>query len=347
LNLNKEEFSIKQNKSPWLERKIGNEFYAKTQKSLGAFGFFKHWLIPMASCQKKVLPTLKHPTLLIFCSDNGFLKSTYWAHKETPSSGQILQKLQEQDPLHKINQQSQLNISLIDVGVDYNFESDIAFWINHGKGLINAKIGEGCANFFKYPALTAAQARSAFTVGVKLAQRATFKKSNFLALSGLGQGQTFNALVLTAALLHKTPRALVDEPLQNYYPKIPLESLAKKALNEHPKTHDVFTLLCLYGNYHLAALMGAMLAAAEKQITICIDNLSATLALFMASKIAPETIGYCVFTAEPATKLEKTIFKNLKAQPILGQPMVASSGLRTAVALNLYKQQLMLCKDPL
>ncbi len=287
----------------------------------------------MACAQKKTFPKLEKPTLLVFCGDQGFRSSPYWQASAADTAVHMLDVLHEESDLQRFNDHAHLVYRLIDVGVNYNFESDFTFWLNHGQKLINAKIGEGSANFFKYPALTSEQAQDAIQVGKKLAQREAHYGCNFLALAGLSQDVELTALVLTCALTGQSPSKLVDQKLQEKFKGNPLAQLARKALNEHPKTHDAFTLLCLHGSFEIAALTGAILAAAEKELIICLDNLPATVALLVAHRVNPAVLGYCVFPDKPYTKLEKYLLKVVGAKPLLGLKADAQPGVKSCMAL--------------
>lgn len=261
----------------------------------------------------------KFPALLIFAADHGVSRH-FPAEARHQSADYFLQFLEGQGPLFKYNRPSRYKVKLIDLGMNYSFEKDLSYWLNHGKKLLSVKIAPGTEDFLEYPALTTAQALEAFAIGKKLVEREKHFGSNFLALSGLGEGQTASLLTLWAAITEGRGRDLPQSISAKDLLK-EMQERVDKALRKHPKTLDPLTLLTLYGGFEILALTGALLKAAEAGISILLDGPAAHTALYFAQFWNSQVAHYC-FSASgwPLWMAEQVEEGPLKKVPCLNLP---------------------------
>lgn len=335
---NKYHFSIKALNQKEGQIKIKQKLENQLAKPLRAFGFFKRWYLALAVQKQSLLAAVNKPQLLIFCSENGYILENEITSNGVDTAQIMLALLQENNQLQNLAEVCHANYSLVDVGVNYNFERDFSFWLNHGAKFINARLDEGTANFFKYPALTAYSANNALRVGEKLAERSFHHKSDLLILAGLSKGGDFACLVLSCALTQQSPERLIDQNLSEKFGSEVIEKRAKKALNEHPTTHDPFTLLNLYGSYEVAALTGSILKSAALGQSFCIDNLASATALLLAHRFNQNVAAYAVFAQKGYTRLERFIQDYFKAKPLLMLKADVEPGLASLQAVFLYQQ---------
>lgn len=339
--LNKRDFNIARPD----ELKIRIELRALIQQKLrpyGALGFFEPLIFHYAQCQKTVPPKLKYPALLIFAGDHGCARHLSFSEGYDTAS-LILENLQGDSILQALNKISRFKVKIIDAGVNYSFEGNFSYWLNHGNKLISAKIGEGTADFTQYPALTSAEAQDAFNLGVRLVNREHHYACNFLAFAGLGKGSSASALAICAAALDCKPEALAkkDESAEGLE-MASIIALSETALKKHPKTHDAFTILTLFGGYEIAALTGAMLRAAELQINFMVDNLPAAAALLLARQINDQVGQYAVLAASADIKLMEIIQKSCELRTILDYKQEFQPGVSSAMAFPLLRNALKL-----
>jgi nicotinate-nucleotide--dimethylbenzimidazole phosphoribosyltransferase len=76
-----------------------------------------------------------------------------------------------------------------------------------------------------------------------------------------------------------------------------------------PADADALTVLAEFGGFEIAMMAGAMLGAAERGVLLLIDGFIVTAALLVATRIAPEIRGYCIFchrSAEPGHQAQLT-----------------------------------------
>lgn len=336
MSLSNQNFQIIRPDDSVIRREL-RAFIQQKLKPYGALGLFEPLVYRLAQAQKKVPPQLKHPALLIFAADHGCARNLNF---KTPfyTASLILDNLQSDSLLQALNKSSRFKIKMIDTGVNYAFEGNFAYWLNHGNKLINAKIGEGTADFTQYPALTTAQAHEAFNLGIRLVNREHHHACNFLAFAGLGKGASAASLAICAAVLDYKPTDLTaaNEKLEG----LEIESLlqlSETALKKHPKTHDAFTILTLFGGYELAALVGAMLRAAELRIVFMIDNLPAAAALLLAAQFNEDVSQYAIMAASLNNTLLQRIIKHLELPILLDYQQEHLPGINSLMAFPLLR----------
>lgn len=230
--------------------------------------------------------------ILSFAGDHGIN-----AEFTTPRfrSGEFLMEAMRQETMPELWKG---NLSLqhywVDLGVDYAFESNISYWLNHNNKLINSKIKARTESFSSYPAMTDDELAEAFYSGRKLVDRAHYQEKDLLVLHSLGEGQIFSVYALAWALSISDAKAWTQYLPAWLSPDVEqeIQRLAKK----HPISHNPFTNLCFYGGFETVALCGAIIRAAEKGIPFLLADPMAIIAWQYAAKIVPgvEQYGYAV-----------------------------------------------------
>ena len=84
-------------------------------------------------------------------------------------------------------------------------------------------------------------------------------------------------------------------------------------------------------------IVGGILQAAHKKITLLIDGFNVTAALLLARKIEPNVQDYCIFTHQSNEKGHQTMLKYIDAQPLLQLNMRLGEGSGAAVAYPIVK----------
>ena len=94
-------------------------------------------------------------------------------------------------------------------------------------------------------------------------------------------------------------------------------------------------ILARFGGFEIAMLAGAMLAAAERRMTLLIDGFIVTSALLVAVKIAPAILDYCVFSHCSEESGHRLQLRHLGVQPLLDLGLRLGEGTGAALACPL------------
>lgn len=266
----------------------------------------------MAQVQATVHPGIHRPVMLSFAADHGFsLDHSLVGNRETAEI--LLDNLENETALVKMLHAQDVTYRMVDMGVEYSFEQNLSYWLNHGSMVLNRKIAHGSRDFLEFPAMTTAQTERGMETGEKLVDNEKKHRTNLISFGGLGRSNVYSTLVLAAALLDCSVSELVEE---GEFSPGEVE-LLDKALRKHPKTHDPVMLLSLYGGHDTAAMLGALRAAAHHRMLIIIDGFMAAVAAMLAIRMDPPLRDYLVFTGSGGLSAHRRILREMQARPLL------------------------------
>lgn len=281
-------------------------------ESLGELGTAEELAFKSALVLNSVNPRLRNPTILVFASDHGVSKPLVSYVRDEQITGTNLQRfLQGTLPVNRIAKSSGVSVKVVDIGVDHSFEGTLDYWLHHGSKLINRKQAFGTRNFQEFPAITTAELQASMQVGMEMVDKERKTGCNVIGFAELSRGSKFSAWCTAAALL--------DKPLTDLAPNQPEELVAylDKALKTHPKSHDVYTILSVYGGYDMGALVAAMIRAAQHRMLIMVDGLFSATAALAASKLSPNILDYCIFTYRSNDNVHRAVLSKLNVNPLL------------------------------
>lgn len=223
------------------------------------------------------------------------------------------------------------------VGADLRVHDvGVAKDISELPGVEHVKVAMGTANMAKGPAMTREQCCQAMMVGAQAARRAIAEGYSLLGIGEMGIGNTTPASALTAAFAGADVEAIVgpgagadDEILARKVAAI------RTALEvNHIASLDPLGVLSAVGGLEIAAMTGAVLAAAEAGVCIVSDGVIAGSAALAAVRICPVAADY-VFpshrSCEPAHSVQ---LDALSMKPVLELDMRLGEGTGAALTMG-------------
>ena len=269
-----------------LQSKIDNK-----TKPLGSLGKLEMIALQVGRIQKTLSPTFTHPHMLIFAGDHGAAKAGISAYPQDVSWQMIENYLKGGAGANVFSRQNGLKMIVVDAGIAHDF--------GPREGLIDTKISPtGTRNYLVEPAMTREQCNVALARGAEIARTIVDQGCNVMGMGEKGIGNTGAASLITHALTHAPliecvgrGTGLNDAGLAHK------RDLMARAVNRAnlPADVDAMTVLTEFGGFEIVMMTGALLAAAERGITLLIDGFIATSALLAASRIAPNIRDYCIF----------------------------------------------------
>ena len=180
-------------------------------------------------------PQILGVDILSFAGDHGISK--HFRFPKFRSGEFLLESLQshffkEFQALSK--NRLELNHYWVDLGVDFQFESSLNYWLNHSNRLINSKVKARTESFALYPAMTDMELSSAFYNGQKLVDRSAYQEKDLIIFHSLGDGQIFSIYNLAWAL-----SASDAQYWQQLFPKT-LNKDVIRELQKSAKRHPLF-----------------------------------------------------------------------------------------------------------
>jgi nicotinate-nucleotide--dimethylbenzimidazole phosphoribosyltransferase len=203
-------------------------------------------------------------------------------------------------------------------------------------GVRYRRVGAGTRNFLEGPAMSLEETRQALEVGIETTDELAARAATLVGIGEMGIANSTSAAAILAALTGLEPRRLVgrgtgldDRGLER---KI---AVVEAALKSHRECfHDGLQMLAALGGFEIAAMAGACLAAAARNLPIVIDGFIATAAAAIAQKMRPGLSSYMFFGHRSAEGGHSLVLEIMEVRPILDLGMRLGEGTGAALAMK-------------
>ncbi|MEM1134618.1 MAG: nicotinate-nucleotide--dimethylbenzimidazole phosphoribosyltransferase [Bacteroidota bacterium] len=299
-------------------------------KPLGALGILEKLALQIGTVQNTLQPSLYAPTIFVFAADHGIAQSGVSAYPPEVTFQMVMNFLNGGAAINIFSRQNEINLKIIDAGVNYDFPSHPL--------LIDYKIAKGTNNFLQTVAMSNAQLDECFQKGRAAIEEQIPERCNVIGFGEMGIGNTSSAALLMSALC--------DLPLKDCVGRgtgLNDSQLARKVeiLTRAKEKHVGITLpkevLQTFGGFEIAQMCGAMLHAYEKNMLLIIDGFIATSAFLVATKMKPEIQQNAIFSHLSDEFAHAKLLAYLEATPVLQLNMRLGEGTGCAVAFPILK----------
>lgn len=269
-------------------------------KPPGALGLLEALAMKLAVVLGNAAPT--PPPVLVFAADHGLVAEGVSRYPAEVTPQMVANILAGGAAVSVLATQHALPLYVVDVGVAATLAA-------HPR-LLDHKVAFGSANAARGPALSLQQATQAMQAGEAALATVLARhpgQGNVLAFGEMGIGNSAVAALLVHVFTGLPLAACVGRGTG-----VDDAGLARKqavlaaVVARHGVIADPLARLAAYGGLELAAMAGAMRAAAAQGRLILVDGYIASAALAVAAAFAPATLDACVFchcSAEPGHRL--------------------------------------------
>lgn len=309
--------------APLLQQKIDRK-----TKPLGALGQLEAIALQLGLIQQRPDPALRQPQMLVFAGDHGAARAGVSAYPQDVTWQMVENFLAGGAAINVFARQNGLALNVVDAGVAHDF--------GPRPGLIDAKVAHGTANYLESDAMTPAQCAEAMQRGAAIVRERAAAGSNVFAFGEMGIGNTAAASLLTHTLTGQPlidcigrGTGLDDAGLQRK------QALLGSALARYRAAGGddaPFALLCAFGGLEIAAMAGAMLAAAEAGCAVLVDGFIVGAAALVACRLQPALVDYCIFCHRSAEPGHRAQLAALGATPLLDLGLRLGEGTGAALA---------------
>ena len=248
-------------------------------KPLGALGRLEALALQIGLIQQSLSPALGNPQMLVFAGDHGAAKAGVSAYPQDVTWQMVENFLAGGAAINVFARLNGLGLSVVDAGVAHDFGAR--------PGLIDAKVGPGTANYLEEAAMSADQCALAMARGAAVVRDLAAQGCTVVGFGEMGIGNTASASLITHCLTG-VPLAdcvgrgtgLDDAGLARK------QALLEQALRRFSGS-DPFEVLAQFGGFEIAAMAGAMLAAAEAKMVLLVDGFIVGAAALVAARLAP------------------------------------------------------------
>jgi nicotinate-nucleotide--dimethylbenzimidazole phosphoribosyltransferase len=294
----------------WLVRaQVRIDQLTKPPGSLGRLEALAVHLAAIAGTDQPPYPN--QPCVLVFAADHGIAAAGVSAYPQQVTGQMLANFANGGAAINALARQCQARLIVADLGVAYP-PADLA------ASVVRRPVALGTRDFRHGPAMTLQQVRTALSIGAELCTTAIHDGANLVCLGEMGIGNTTSAAALA--------RVFTGVPLEDLVGRgtgIDDAGLARKrmaieqALAQQQLDRDnPWAVLAGVGGFEIAAMAGAVLAAAAHAVPIVLDGYICGTAALAACALSPAARDYLIASHRSEEPGHRHVLEHLGLKPI-------------------------------
>lgn len=313
-----------------LQAKIDNK-----TKPIGSLGRLEELAIRIGQIQHTLEPKLIDPQLIVYAGDHGIVARGVSAFPSDVTWQMVENFLADGAAVSVLARQHQINLTVIDCGVNHDFEPR--------ERLLIRKVGKGTVDSSRNSAMSYAQVIQCIEIGMQVVAELP---GNVLILGEMGIGNTSAASLLFAklenidiALCTGAGTGLNTEAINRK------TQILDEALEYHRQLKDPIEVLAALGGFEIATMVGSIIKAAADKRVILVDGFITSSAVLVASKIDRAVLDYCIFTHQSDEKGHALMLDILKAKPLVDLGLRLGEGSGAMIAWPLIQSATLILNE--
>jgi len=299
-------------------------------KPTGALGRLETLAIELAGLQQTKRPRAERAPIIVFAGDHGITAQGVSAYPQEVTIAMMANFAAGGAAISVLARELGSSLEVIDAGT--LAEAPIA-------GIVTDKPRRGSRDFSGQAALEPAEVAFAFDCGRRAIVRATKAGADLFILGEMGIGNTTAAAAIAAALLGVDAADIagvgtgLDAAGRERKARIIAAALAHHGL----AGASAERVLCAVGGLEIAAIAGAMIAAAQRRIPVLVDGFIVSVAALAAMRLNPACRPYLIFSHRSAEQGHRRLLEALDARPLLDLDLRLGEGSGAALALPILR----------
>jgi nicotinate-nucleotide--dimethylbenzimidazole phosphoribosyltransferase len=303
---------------------------ARLTKPAGSLGVLETIAITLASLQRTEAPRAARAPIVLFAGDHGITAQGVSAFPSAVTVEMLKNFAAGGAAISVLARELGVPLLVVDAGT--LAEEPV-------NGVITDKPRRGTRDFSKELALTPAEVCFAFEASRRAVARATSEAADLILFGDMGIGNTAAAAAVAAALLGRPATDLagagtgLDAARVAHKARVIAEGLERHGLARTPA--PAADVLSAVGGLEIAALAGAIIAAAQSAIPVLVDGFIVSVAALAAVRLNSSCRPWLLFSHRSAERGHRLVLDALAAEPILdlGLRLGEGSGAATALAV--------------
>ncbi|MCK4842980.1 MAG: nicotinate-nucleotide--dimethylbenzimidazole phosphoribosyltransferase [Methylococcales bacterium] len=303
-------------------------------KPAGSLGVLEEVAMRLAAMQKTQQPEVERVWVSVFAADHGIAAESVSAFPQVVTAEMVRNFANKGAAVNVLSCFVNAQFEVIDVGLIEPVQE---------KSVIVDRAGNGTANFAKQAAMTESQMQAALQTGRSAVERALKQQTQLFIAGEMGIANTTSASAIAAALSGLTVEQLtgagtgLDAKAIQHKAKVIIEAIRL----HQPFLNSPLDILQYLGGFEIAALVGAYIYAAQKQIPVLIDGFISSVAALLAVKINPAIKAWFFYAHYSQEKGHVRVLEQLQARVLLDLNMRLGEGSGAVAAVPLLQ---MACK---
>jgi nicotinate-nucleotide--dimethylbenzimidazole phosphoribosyltransferase len=301
-------------------------------KPAGALGRLETLAVELAALQHADRPSAERAPIVIFAGDHGIAAQGVSAFPQEVTIAMMANFAGGGAAISVLARELGSTLEVVDAGT--LAEAPL-------QGIFTDKPRRGSRDFSQEAALEASEVAFAFECGQRAVARASARQPDLLIFGEMGIGNTTASAAIAAALLGIGPDLMagsgtgLDSAGRERKARIIAAALLHHGLQSPGASAE--RVLCAVGGLEIAAITGAIIAAAQGRIPVLVDGFIVSVAALVASRINPSCRPYLLFSHASAEQGHHLVLRALEARPLLDLDLRLGEGSGAALALPILR----------
>ena len=304
------------------------ERQARLAKPPGSLGQLEALSVRLAGVTGVPGSPVDHRRVLVFAADNGVAAEGVSSAPKSVTAAQTVNIALGKTGVGVLARHFAAEVEVIDVGVDADIEC---------AAVRGEKVARGTRNIAVEPAMTRAQARQAFMIGARAAQRAKQDGVQIIGVGAMGIGNTTTSAAVLSALTGRPAAETAGRGggVNDAGFAHKTEIIDTAILRFKPDPGDPLDALSKVGGFDLCAMTGAFVSAAALKLPVVIDGFISAVAALCAYRLNPLCRDAMFPSHCSAEKGYRLAMDELGLEPLLNLNMRLGEGSGCPIAFEL------------
>jgi nicotinate-nucleotide--dimethylbenzimidazole phosphoribosyltransferase len=314
-----------------LHREAARARQDQLTKPTGSLGRLESLAIDLAGLQHAERPRAASVPITVFAGDHGIVAQGVSAYPQAVTIAMMANFCAGGAAISVLARELGSRLEVVDAGTLADQPM---------RGVVTDKPRRGTRDFSLEVALEPPELAFAFDCGKRAVARVAQGKPDLFIPGEMGIGNTTSAAAIAAALLQVKAEVIaghgtgIDAAGRAHKARVIDAALARHGLAAEIAPERV---LCAVGGLEIAALSGAIIAAAQQRIPLLIDGFIVSVAALAATRLNPSCRPYLIFSHRSAEQGHRIVLDALEARPLLDLDLRLGEGSGAALALPLVR----------
>ncbi|MCK1736844.1 nicotinate-nucleotide--dimethylbenzimidazole phosphoribosyltransferase [Bradyrhizobium sp. 138] len=303
---------------------------AHLTKPTGALGRLEQLAIELAGLQATEQPRAARVPIIVFAGDHGIAAQGVSAYPQAVTIAMMANFASGGAAISVLARELGSSLEVVDAGT---LATDAM------TGVVVDKPRTGTRDFSTEAALTLAELAFAFEAGQRAVARTATNRPDLLIFGEMGIGNTTASAAIAASLL-----SVSAEEIAGSGTGVDAAGRAHKArvIDAAIALHDAAgaspeKIMCDVGGLEIAAISGAIIAAAQARIPVLIDGFIVSVAALAAVRLNPSCQPFLLPSHQSAEQGHRLVLRALNVQPLISLDLRLGEGSGAAIALPLVR----------
>lgn len=287
-------------------------------KPLDALGQYEKIIARIGGILRDSRFKLDKRALIVFLSDNGIVCENVSQSDVSVTRKVALSMASGKGCVTVMAKSASVDVTYVDIGMKGPAIP----------GIKDRKIREGSRNFLNENAMTEEEALNAISAGYEEAASLIEAGKKLILLGEMGVGNTTTSCAIGCALLGKSASEAVgrgsgmSDCMKSHKISVIDKALRVRSFDKN----DPLSVLCAFGGYDIAGMVGAILACAQLHVPAVIDGLITLSALLVAERLFPGIKEACICSHIPREPMGSMIMDSLCLEAPINASLALGEG---------------------